>query len=282
MKELGVNNRFAHLSEEYRAALEKIRRANPLPPVQGTVDLYPWNESLVLAHGLRYAPRPVFQSYLAYSKSLIEVNRAHLHSETAPTTLLFNVQTIDGRFATMEDGASWPDIWTRYDPIDVSGDYLVLTRRTTARVVRTVPIVTTDVSFSEPLKVPHISRLTWVAIDVKKTVLGSFVDLLFKLPILKLDLTMADGSTRIARIVPNVASGGFVINPVIESNVDFAHVTMDNGAQLATSNQAVAMKIEGPKHVSWLYKRAIRVSFSKLAIDGPSEHESSPKLHSGR
>lgn len=278
IKELGLNNRFAHLSEEYRFALEKIRNANTFPPIQGTVDLYPWDESLVLAHGLRYAPRPVFQSYSAYSKPLIEVNRAHLHSEKAPTTLLFNIQTIDGRFPAMEDGASWPDIWALYDPIDVSGDYLILTRRATARVVHTVPVVTTDVPFSEPLKVPPISGLTWVAIDMERTALGTFMNLLFKLPILKLDLTMADGSTRIARIVPNVTSSGFVINPVIESNVDFAQVTLNNEAQLAPSDQAVAMKIEGPKHVSWWYNNAVRVSFSKLAIDGSIEREPSLKL----
>jgi len=281
MKELGLNNRFAHLTEEYKLALGKIREANPLPPVQGAVDLYPWDESLVLAHGLRYAPRPVFQSYSAYSKPLIDVNRAHLHSEKAPTTLLFNVQTIDGRFPAMEDGASWPDIWARYDSIDVSGDYLVLTRRTTARMVQTVPVVTTDIPFSTPLKVPRVSGLTWVTIDVEKTVLGSVMNLLFKLPILELDLTMADGSTRIERIVPGVASEGFVMNPVIESNADFAQVAVNNGAQLARSDQAVAMKIEGPKHVSWLYDNAIRVSFSTLAIDGPIEREPSPKLLSG-
>ncbi|MDE2060613.1 MAG: hypothetical protein KGJ27_12975, partial [candidate division NC10 bacterium] len=281
IKELGLNERVTRLSEEYRAALEKIRNANPFPPIQGAVDLYPWDESLILAHGLRYAPRPVFQSYSAYSKPLIDANRTHLRDEKAPTTLLFDVQTIDSRFPAMEDGASWPDIWARYDPIDVSGDYLILTRRTTARMVQIVPVATTAVPFSKPLKMPQVSGLTWVAIDVKKTMLGTVMNLLFKLPILELDLTMADGSTRIERIVPNVASMGFVINPVIESNADFAQVSLNNRAQLAPSDQAVAMTIEGPEYVSWLYNNAIRVSVSTLTIDGRIERKPSPKLLAG-
>lgn len=281
IKELGLNSRFAHLSEQYRSALEKIRQANPFPPIQGTVDLYPWDESIILAHGLPYEPRPVFQSYSAYGRSLIEANRTHLQGEKAPTTLLFNVQTIDGRFAAMEDGASWPDILARYDPTDVSGGYLVLTRRATARVIRTVPVVTVDIPFSKPLALPHIAGLTWVSINIEKTLLGTCINLLFKLPILKLDLTMADDSTRIERIVPNIASVGFVMNPVIESNADFAQVALDNGTQSVQSVQAVAMKIEGPKYVSWLYNNTVRVSFSALVIDGPSEREPSPALLSG-
>lgn len=278
IKELGLNNRFSRLAEEYKLALGKIREASPLPPVQGTVDLYPWDQALVLAHGLRYEPRPVFQSYSAYNKPLIEANLAHLQGDNAPATLLFDVKAIDDRFPAMEDGASWPDILARYDPIDASGDYLVLGRRTTARIVKTLPVVTVDIPFSRPLGVPQIAGLTWVSIDVEKTLLGTFMNLLFKLPILELHLTMADGSTRIERIVVSNASRGFVIKPIIESNVDFAKVTLNNRAQLAPSDQAVAMKIEGPKHVSWLYNNAIRVSFSKLAIDGPIEREPSPKL----
>lgn len=280
IKELGLNNRFSRLAEEYKLALGKIREANPLPPVQGTVDLYPWDHALVLAHGLRYEPRPVFQSYSAYSKPLIEANRAHLQGDNAPATLLFDVKAIDDRFPAMEDGASWPDILARYDPIDVSGDYLVLGRRITARTVKTLPVVTVDIPFSKSLGVPQIAGLTWVSIDVEKTLLGTVVNLLFKLPILELHLTMADGSTRIERIVPNITSKGFVMNPVIQSSADFAQITLNNRAQLAPSDQAVAMKIEGPQHVSWWYN-TIRVSFSKLAIDGSIEREPSPKLLSG-
>ena len=74
----------------------------PLPPSIGSVEVYPWDVWLPLIHDLPYRPRPVFQSYAAFTTKLSEMNARHLIS-AKPETLLFQVKTIDGRLPTVDD-----------------------------------------------------------------------------------------------------------------------------------------------------------------------------------
>jgi hypothetical protein len=45
--------------------------------VHGNADVYPLSQTAVLASGLTCQPRPVFQSYSAYTPKLAEMNAAH-------------------------------------------------------------------------------------------------------------------------------------------------------------------------------------------------------------
>jgi len=112
----------------YQKMLQDLRDSRPLPAVHGTVDIYSFSQGLVLANGLQYQPRPVFQSYLAYTPELEQINADSLTGPRAPDSILFDVQTIDGNFPSSEDGLAWPQILTHYDAVDASKTVLLLER----------------------------------------------------------------------------------------------------------------------------------------------------------
>src|SRR5260364_219639 len=63
---------------------------------------------LLLTAGNLWSPRPVIQSHGAYTPKLARLNELHLLSERAPNNIVFKVEPIDGRLASLEDGLSWP------------------------------------------------------------------------------------------------------------------------------------------------------------------------------
>jgi hypothetical protein len=64
---------------------------------KGTVDVVPVEISYIYAHQLSYNPRPVFQSYSAYTPRLDSLNAQKYLSENAPDFVLFSTNTIEGR-----------------------------------------------------------------------------------------------------------------------------------------------------------------------------------------
>jgi len=62
------------------------------------VDVYPWNQAVLIAHDLQYDPRPIIQSYSVYAPELAELNAAHLRSTHAPDNILFDINPLNNNF----------------------------------------------------------------------------------------------------------------------------------------------------------------------------------------
>lgn len=88
LKELRRNG-FAEIKKDAED-LSLISKMSP-------VDSIPWDITDIPANGLRYRPRPIIQSYSAYTPSLQELNRKHFLGMRAPNYLVMNAQSIDGR-----------------------------------------------------------------------------------------------------------------------------------------------------------------------------------------
>jgi hypothetical protein len=251
----------------YAAAWEAIRRDNPLPALQGTVDIYPWNQSAVLAHGLEYRPRPVFQSYAVYSGQLIELNRAHVRSDRAAAHLLFDVKTIDDRISSLDDGQLWPEIIARYQPEGVADGYLVLTKRTERRNVELVPRSNEITTWLTPVEMPNDLALVWIGITVRKNFLGVLANLLFKVPAVMLIVTFEDATKRQVRIVPAMAKEGFLLAPRVDTPSDFLQLMEDAAALNTRARRVASIQLFGEPGVRWFYSGSIELSFAELCIE---------------
>ena len=130
----------------------------------GTVDLYPTDAAILVAHDVAYRPRPVFQSYVACSATLAAMNADYLRSPRAPDNILFDIQPLSwwsvwhdrGRFPTLDDGLSWPELLTRYDiaaasPQGGKCSYLWLKRCREPRQYALVPLQQRTIAFEETL-----------------------------------------------------------------------------------------------------------------------------------
>ena len=219
-----------NLRKTYEGYLLKIRDEFPIPPLEGDVDVYPWNQAALFAHGLRYHPRPVIQSYSAYTPELAELNAAFLRSDRAASNILFEIRLMDDRFPSLNDGRSWPELLTRYDIRDTNGAFVLLKRSATPREYHLTPLKDLPVHFGEPVMLPDTTHgPIWAEMEINKTLLGSAASTFYKPPVLLLMVSLRDGRQLCFGLIPGMVRSGFLLSPLIQDTPSFISLASADG-----------------------------------------------------
>lgn len=107
---------------------------------------------------------------------------------------------------------------------DIAG-FLRLDRRPAARGYGFAPFLKTTIRLGEPLKIDNPDdALLWAHIALRKTMVGRIAGMLLKMPLLRLDLTLRDGTSRSFRILPAAAAQGFLLSPVVDFQARFSRL----------------------------------------------------------
>lgn len=218
------------LQKAYDQNLAVIRKQFPLPQVEGDTDIYPWNQMALFAGGLNYRPRPVFQSYSAYTPELAELNAAHLRSDRAAGNIVFEIDPLNGRYPSLDDGLSWPELLTRYDIADSNGKFLLLKRAATPQEYHLTRLEETTIHFGETFMLPAATNAPlWAEMEINKSMLGTVVETLYKPPIVRLMVSLRDGRQVVFRLVPGEARGGFILSPLVGDKASFVSLASTDG-----------------------------------------------------
>ena len=83
----------------------KLRGKPDLPPMVGreTIDVFGHDQHEALREKLNYHPRPVFQSYIAYTAALLRQNLRFYESEDAPQFVFARLGSVDQRYPAQDD-----------------------------------------------------------------------------------------------------------------------------------------------------------------------------------
>lgn len=268
----------AQRREQQRAAHAAIRTAVPLPPVEGSVDVIPNVQSSVIAHGMRYRPRPVFQDYAAYTPWLIEQNREHYRGAAAPEHVLFRPETIDNRYPLLDQATTVIELLSRYDPERIDGMLLDLRRR--AVPLRFAMSDSRDFEGAlgqwiavEPTAAPVILRA-----EVTPNLAGRLASFALRPPILHIAVRLADGREREFRLVSGMARAGFLLSPMVDGALAFAALALDPRA-VETRRRVVAFKIDAAAPTGrYLYNQTMLVQLASLHIGGEAARSSGVDL----
>lgn len=198
----------------------------PLPKLAGTTDIYPHDLAELIASGNTWSPRPVPQSYAVYSPILARLNEKHLRSPQAPDNIIFRVGpfTIDGRFPALDDGLSWPTLFSHYAPFRSDAKYLYLKKRVAPAELNRSTVLQGSYQLGETVTLPATHPMLFAEIELPPTPLGRLSMLLFKPDPLYLQVTLANGESKAYRFIPSMARTGFVLSPLIESTVEFTQL----------------------------------------------------------
>lgn len=206
----------------------EIRARQPLPALQGPTDLYSYDQAALFAAGLDWSPRPVFQSYSAWTPPLLRINAAHLLGADAPQNIVFSVQPIDRRFPALEDGASWPLLLSRYHFTGYAGAAAILQRRSAAGRFQLQPLFTGQYPMDRRVALPKpAGSILWAEIEIRPTLAGRIVNLVYKLPLLYLSLQYPGGGSETYRYIEGMGETGFVIAPTVGSTQNFIALTQN-------------------------------------------------------
>ena len=126
-------------------------------------------------------PRPILQSYSAYTPTLTQINKMHLLNKNAPDNIMLRLETIDGRMPSLDDGASWSIFLTHYQPTLLENNILYLHRKSSAtEVQKLISIKEGSFLLGEEIQLPDSSTPLFAQIFIKETLLGKLMNVLYK------------------------------------------------------------------------------------------------------
>jgi len=236
----------------------------PLDRLEGSVDIYSYRQACLIVSGNRWSPRPVFQSYSAYTPRLAELNAAHLQGPRAPDHVLFRVEPIDDRLPALEDGPSWPALLQQYAPRKLDDDLVYLKRRPGVEEPRPQYGETRAVAVGEPVEVPPHDRLLMAQIELSRTLLGRLLSIAFKPTAPRIELVLAGGATLDYRLVPGMSAAGFLLSPHVGSTQEF--VLVQEGSAAMAINRVRSLRVRVDNAGRWLWSGHARVRFAELAV----------------
>ncbi|WP_337175940.1 hypothetical protein [Paludisphaera sp.] len=176
-----------------------------------TVDVYPWEASYVWSNDLDWSPRPVFQSYAAYTPALDLMGARHYRGPRAPKYIIYTHVAIDSENPCAVDSRTWLEMYRWYDLVDGDGDRLLLERRAAPRWRGAEPVAEAAVGFAQAYDVPDAAGgLVFLKVELELTLLGKLQSLLYKVEPPLMRVEYKDGTAANYRMVWRNASAGFI------------------------------------------------------------------------
>jgi hypothetical protein len=240
------------LQAAYAQALQTIQAQQPLARWAGASDIYPHDLAALIASGNPWAPRPVPQSYSAYTPALASLNAAHLQGPQAPAQVVFRIGPIDGRYPSLEDGPSWPTLLSHYALAQQDSRYLYLHQRALPLLRQQTLLLQALEPTGGAVALPGGAAVLYAQVDLQPTLWGRLLSLLYKSEPLWLAVDLANGQSHRYRLVAGMARAGFVLSPLLQSNADFVRLAGAAGSGAgtgatsgATPNRVLRLRI-GP------------------------------------
>lgn len=252
-----------YLTHSINHAFTKMQQDMQLPPLVGNTDLYSYHQGYLFAAGYHWNPRPIMQSYSAYTEALAQKNVAHLLSHTRPNNLIFNITPLDNRIPALEDGPSWPVILTNYYPVaQLKKNFLLLKSKAGHNVVHFQHIGRSSYQLGEKVAVPQVNNkraVIFTQINIAPNLLGKILFLLYRTSNLTMKFYLPNNLTKEYSIVPSMAKAGFILSPLVENTDEFNKLY----TQPLTHKRVIAFAIT-PNHWGFLWKKQYSVNFSTV------------------
>lgn len=244
---------------QYRLDKTKSRVGNE------TVDVYSFNQNYAIYNGLHWTPRPVFQSYSAYTSKLLKANEAAI-AGNGPSYVLSLIQAIDGRFPMADDSLWLAQLLHRYAVVDEEGPFLLFQRKAEREMPELALLAEDEVSWDVPYQLEPSKQLSYLRLEINENVLGNVRSALFKPPLVFIEVTLEDGSKKEFRIIPAMAGEPFLLSPLVENNDDLLFALTGSSRKRVTEFR---LSTTGPAY----FQSAIRM---KLYSDSLMEESLNP------
>jgi hypothetical protein len=198
-----------------RPAIARQRLPEPMLERLGTtpIDAYPQEMSILFANHLNWCPRPVPQSYSAYTPELDEINARHYRSKAGPALILYEQNAIDGQHPWFVDPLTLQEIYKRFDVVVAAPRFLLLARRAEQRPGDSEASPVGKIRLGERVAVPQDDQYLLAAgLRFQLTNGGRARDVLWKVYPPSLRVEFADGSEQTYRIVWRNAINGLLLS----------------------------------------------------------------------
>lgn len=259
------------LRASFDAGRTAVRAQLDLPATRALVgseriDLLTSSQGLLLVNEFNYAPRPLFQSYSAYSPPLLRLNEAHFLGPQAPAFVLFKLDTIDLRYPTSEDSLALIALLRNYRPVELERGFVLLQRQPAATTTPLPPAPAQALTArpGEWIDVPDTGADAVILhADVSLSLAGRAYAFALREPATLLETQLSNGEVRQFRIVRGVAQSGFLLSPFLADEREYLRWYFGE-----TQPRVQRIRLVSPTdwQQSLLLQPQFRVGFTALAL----------------
>jgi hypothetical protein len=188
-----------------------------------SIDIVPHDIALLYAYGLDWSPRPIIQSYATFQPELDAANAGHFLSSGAPPQVLWEVKSIDNRYAPFDDPQVFRALLDRYqftaEESSLRYALLRLNPQAAARPLEALGPAETH-RFNDVIPIPAAERShLYLNVRISPTPWGGLLNIVYKAPMLTLILRTRDGQSYTHRFLrSNGGSGLFVSKYLIDAD----------------------------------------------------------------
>jgi hypothetical protein len=261
-----TNIKTTLLDTEYLETLEvdsasKIQGLRSFPTIEGTVDIYSYDQGYILANNLDWMPRPMFQSYGTINKKFQLDNYKFIKRENGPANVIFSIQAIDNRVPSSEDGLSWIALKDQFKLRKIDENYVYL-RRGKANQEPHREFFSRQTSLGEVNQIQEVNNKDlYFKVEIKQTWLGKILEYIYKTPNLQINFNTMDGDNEEFRFIPKMFENWTLMSPLITNNLEFTNYHTNNYRQ---KNVVTSFRIGETKKYYWFWKPEINIDFMKM------------------
>lgn len=230
---------------------------------EGTVDLLNFEQGMIFLNGLNYQPRPIIQSYSAYTAALVIANWRFFRSERAPEFVIARLNTIDGRYPGQDDALALAEFARSYRKVEGGADFALLQRKISGAAMNDfarVPLGEPVPHYGQELAVPDGGgHPVWIEIDFRPTLLGRLRAFFYHAMPPTMTVTLDNGEQHGFRIIPTTSRQGFFLRPLLLTHNDLAQLVEGRASRWP---QTIRFAIDEAR-ASWFWRRP-RVKFFAL------------------
>lgn len=215
-----------------------------------TVDIFPWDISLAWAYNFNWSPRPVFQSYSAYTQYLDLLNSRHFIDYDSPKTILYSYKSIDGRYPSFDEPATFRNILCNYSFVNKSGEFLLLTYNPQIMNKKSeVDLGNINSSMGSIISVPKYSEgYVFGYIDVEYSFIGKIMKFLYKPSTCFIQFKLRDNSySQEFKFIPSTAKNGVFLSQFIINQDDLSLIFQGH---CINNIEGVILKTDNPLQYS--------------------------------
>jgi hypothetical protein len=211
-----------------------IKQRYPLPDSYlavlsgGSVDVMPWDTDLVYGYQLAWNPRPVVQSYGAYTPYLDHADAVHLSSPQAARYILYYFYDyageLDNRYPLYDEPEAYRALLENYSVVDTSGP-LLLERRATPLAGSATALGRSCADLGSWISVPSAGpdQYVYASVEAPYSPVGRVLNTVYKPAELRITFQYGSGSNSPSfRLIGAVAGDGLLMSGYAENLDQFA------------------------------------------------------------
>jgi hypothetical protein len=202
-----------------------------------SVDIIP--HQIDLLYDRNYTPRPVIQSYAAYTGKLDRLNSNNLKAEY----IMFSVSAIDGRYPWFDESRTKLALYEQYSPVLFKEGWILLKRREEPLSCSEKDISSVSVRPDKKVQIPESAGLVYADIRLGYSFKGYLRKFLYQPPVPQIDFHLKDGSAMSFRAIRPIISDHVLVSRFID-NADDAFLFFSGNFQSLRKVDKIRLYLE--------------------------------------